>query len=112
MITMSRYEVTIYGRIRPDAGLGTIDVTQSFGSRARAERFAHAISKQLPVGPSTNGCVQAWVLVYALPIVPNGMHGHCYLSFDPGGVLVKRHQIVRGFWGHGARTRVVNAGGR
>lgn len=109
-----RYNVCIWGRIAPDAALGTIDVTQPFTERRAAERFAHEIAKHLPSGVESGGCVLAWVLVFALPRRPspdNLIPGHCYLSFDPGGLLVKRHQILPGHWGHGARMRTVHAGG-
>lgn len=107
-----RYRVGIYGRISPTAPLGSIDVEHSFTVRHKAESFAHEIAKYLPPGPDSAGNVQAWVLVYALAMFPTAgdPFGHCYLSFDPGGVLVKRHQIHRGYWGYGSRMRTVCAG--
>lgn len=107
-----RFLVCLYGRIAPTAALGTIDVTQSFTARGAAERFAREISRYLPVGPDLSGCVQSWVLVYALPI-PGGaaqhdMLGHCYLSYNAGGECAKRHAILPGYYGDGSRFALLS----
>lgn len=107
-----RYRVCVFGRLRDGAPLGSLDVTQGFGDRARAERFARAISHHIPAGRGSNGCALAWVLVYAMPDPASGLYqhesGHCYLSFDHGGIMVKHHAILKGFCGYRPSGTVVS----
>lgn len=99
-----RYRVSIWGCLDGEDRLGSLDVEQTFGSRKQAERFAAAISHHIPSGTRSNGCARAWVLVYALPDPSQGVFqhspGHCYLCFDYGAVVVKRHSILRGHYGY------------
>lgn len=103
-VDTDRYRVCVYGRLCDGAPLGSIDLTQGFGARDKAERFARAISHHIPAGVGSNGCALAWVLVYAMPDPTSGRFrhesGHCYMSFDHGGIVVKRHAILRGFCGY------------
>jgi len=95
-----RFQVCVYGRLRPGAPLGTVDVTQDFADQLSAERFARAISHRIPEGRDEFGPL-AWVLVYALPDQIGETCGrHCYLSYDHGEVQNKRHRIMAGFYGH------------
>lgn len=100
-----RYTVCIFGRLSQESPLGSLDVTQYFASRTKAELFARAISYYLPVGTGPRGaaygtgCVLAWVLVSALHASHPETSPHCYLSYDVGGVEVKRHPIMVGYWG-------------
>ena len=104
-LSNTRYVVTVYGRLDRESPLGTIDVSQSFTSKSKAERFARAISWYLPRGQSSGGCVLAWVLVYALANgLTSGPPGVCYMSLDPGCVVVKDHMIPRGY--HGAPSHL------
>jgi len=102
--TTVRFQVCVYGRLRPGAPLGTVDATQGFADRLSAERFALAISHRIPEGHDANGPL-AWVLVYAMPdptqrAVLAGELGFSYLCYDHAGVTVKRHEIAAGFYGH------------
>ena len=107
-----RYRVCVYGRLRDGAPLGGLDITHGFGDRSKAERFARTISHHIPAGLGSNGCAPAWVLVYAMPDPASGMFqhesGHCYMSLDHGGVVVKRHEILKGFCGYRAPGTVVS----
>lgn len=89
----------------PDAR-GMVDTRHMFASRSRAESFARAIAKRLPPMRADRNPV-SWVLVSALASnrpedrnLGRGTYRHCYLCFDPGAVVVKHHEIPRGF--HGA----------
>jgi hypothetical protein len=98
-----RYQVCIFGWLTADHPMGSVDVTQDFTSRQRAEAFAEAISHLIPSGVGSNGCPLSWVLVYALPDPSQDTYGHasrhCYLSLDPGGMVCKRHEIMPGCYG-------------
>lgn len=77
---------------------------QLFSSRAAAEAWARTVARALPrdINPDS-GAPRWWVLVYALP--PRGRPGidgmlamgHCYMSLDPGGIVVKHHPILAGY---------------
>jgi hypothetical protein len=98
-----RYRVCVFGRLGDGAPLGSLDITQGFGAKDKAERFARAISHRIPAGHGSDGCALAWVLVYAMPDSASGVRqemAHCYLSFDHGGIVVKRHAILKGFYGY------------
>lgn len=82
-----------------------ISVEQPFSSKIDAEIFARAVSRLLPRRDEAieEGVPLAWVLVSALATshavrVSTGAE-HCYLAFDGGGVLVKRHPIGAGYYG-------------
>ena len=102
-----RYEVSIWGRLTPTAALGSVDVTQTFTSRCKAERFARAISRHLPSSLTPEGTAQSWVLVsaYAVDERIAAAYGgkHCYMSLDSGAVVVKHHDIMSGYHGHSGR---------
>ena len=77
------------------------DTVQVFSSRGQCEAFARALSRHFP--GRTGDDLTLWALVYALPAWRNrpgytfGSLNVCYLAFDPGGVLLKRHPIPRGY---------------
>lgn len=101
-----RYRVSVYGRLTQTADLGSVDVEHGFSNRSAAERFAEAISHRIPAGSGPYG-VLAWVLVSALPdpaqhCYPGDRRQHCYFAYDHGGIVVKRHPILRGFYGYRA----------
>lgn len=88
-------------------GLPDHDTIQVFASRDACERFAYAASHAFPA--RTGDALTMWALVYALPAMraERGYwavrRGQCYLSIDPGGVTLKRHEIGR-FYGHPGHT--------
>lgn len=103
-----RYQVSIFGRLHESHNYGSVDITHGFTSKARAESFARAIARYLP--PYTDACNYGplvWVLLYSLPKPQTKLRlgwttPHCYLAFDPGGVVVKRHEILAGYFGEAA----------
>lgn len=73
---------------------------QWFGAKAAAETWARTLARHAPATIGANGCQEWWILVYALPSDPRerstrGLPGQCYLSYDPGGIQVKRHPVWR-----------------
>jgi len=101
-----RYTVAIcFANYRPPMKAFPISIEHAFTSKIAAESFAEAISHYLPARDEAieEGMPLAWVLVSALATTyatrVSIAASHCYLSFDPGGVVVKRHPINAGFYG-------------
>jgi hypothetical protein len=77
--------------VRPDR-----DVIQVFSSRYACERWARTVSHEFP--SRTGDDLTLWALVYAFPAHARGLMtwgawSICYLSLDPGGVVLKYHAI-------------------
>jgi hypothetical protein len=74
-------------------------VCQAFRARKDAERFARRAMQALPARScDSSGAPLVWALVYALR-VDGRDRGHCYMSFDNGGAIAKRHTIHVGYHG-------------
>ena len=76
---------------------------QLFSCRIEAERFAFAVSDHFAEASGGSSLSPQWALVNALAAtnatrVSVGAR-NCYLSIDAKRVVVKRHAIMRGFYG-------------
>lgn len=81
------------------------DMVQYFTSRRDGERFAREISRHFPA--RTGDELTLWALVYAMSATGReriATSGVCYLAYDPGGTLLKRHAIEPGYGVRAART--------
>jgi len=79
---------------------------QYFRARGPCEAWARAVMRHMP-RPADDGPPGVWTLVRALPPVGRdriGSSGVCYLAFDPGGIVVKRHAIPPEYGHAAART--------
>lgn len=102
----ARYEVSIcFANYRAPMRGYPISVDHTFTNKLDAEIFARKVSHYLPPRDPTveEGMPLAWVLVSALAASEGTRVSYgrawCYLSFDPGGVTVKRHEIGAGYYG-------------
>lgn len=110
----ARYMVSIcFASYRAPMRGYPISVDQTFTNKIDAETFARWVSRYLPKPDPAieEGIVMAWVLVYALAAtnaarVSTGP-AYCYLCYDPGAVIVKRHAIGAGYYG--AKCETCNA---
>lgn len=104
MPTWARYSVQICHSptlpTRPDV---LDEPEQLFSSRIEAERFAFACSEHFSAASGASSLSPQWALVNALAATnaTRVCYGakHCYLSIDAGRVVVKRHAILRGYFG-------------
>jgi len=101
-----RYAVDVcWSGWRPEAK-GFVDTSHLFTSKVAAETFARAIARCLPRTLS-DGSPIAWILVHAFAAdhgtAVSVARSVCYLSLDPGAIVVKHHDIPRGFYGSKCR---------
>lgn len=103
MAARPRYVVEIcHANFRmPRKGYPT-SIAHEFASRIRAESFAREIARRLP-RETEDGCPLSWVLVSSLAVTEGTRastgRAWCYLAYDPGAILVKLHEIGRGYYG-------------
>lgn len=97
----ARYAVTFVESARC-----AVSTVQYFSDRAACERWARAVMRRMP-SAAPGELTPTWALVRALPATGRdriGCAGVCYLSLDPGAVVVKAHAYPPEYGQRAART--------
>lgn len=93
-----------------DAEHMAVSTVQYFTVRGECERWARAVMRRMPPG-APGDLTPSWALVRALPATGRdrlGSAGVCYLSLDPGAVVVKAHAFPPEY-GHRAAPTLAHA---